>query len=273
MVTLPESFAASESHKARDMAESFGANADAYDRARPRYPDALVDRILSETRHESVGVDVLDVGIGTGISSAPFRDRGGRVLGVDADARMADFARSRGFDVEVAKFEEWDSGGRTFDLVIAGQTWHWIDPVSGAGKASSVLRPGGRLALFWNVMQFPDAIGAAFDEVIARALPGTPFANGISRGLSGYGSQLDKAADGIRAVGGFSGVEQWRFDWSRVYSRDEWLEGLPTSGGFNRLPAGQLQPLLEGIGRVLDDAGGSFTMSYAAMVVTASHGS
>jgi SAM-dependent methyltransferase len=250
------------------MAESFGANADTYDRARPRYPDALVERIVAETPHRTETLRVLDVGIGTGISAAPFRQRGAEVLGVDVDERMAAFARARGLEVEVAKFENWDAAGRLFDLVVAGQTWHWIDPVAGADKAATVLRPSGRLALFWNVMQFPEPIGAAFDAVIARVLPDTPFANGISRGVAGYGSQLDKAADGIRAVGRFGEVEQWRFDWSRVYTRDQWLEGLPTSGGFNLLAAERLQPLLDGIGQVIETAGGSFTMGYAAMVVT-----
>ncbi|NNC13381.1 methyltransferase domain-containing protein [Planctomonas sp. JC2975] len=268
MVTLPERSVASESHRARQMAESFGANAEAYDRARPRYPDALVDRIIAETRHDTPRMDVLDVGIGTGISAIPFHERGADVLGVDVDDRMATLARSRGFTVEVAKFEKWNAAGRRFDLVIAGQTWHWIDPVAGARKAAEVLRPGGRLALFWNVMRFPEPIGAAFGEVFARVLPGNPIAAGMTAGAGAYGSQLDKAADGIRGAGGFTDIEQWRFDWKRVYSRDEWIDALPTSGGLNRLAAEQLRPLLEGMSTVIDDAGGSFTMDYAAVLAT-----
>ena len=269
MVTLPERFTAADSHRARDMAESFGEHAAAYDRARPHYPGELVDRILAETRAGSREPDVLDVGIGTGISALPFRERGAHVIGVDVDDRMAEFARSRGFEVEVARFEKWDAAGRDFDLVIAGQTWHWIEPVAGAAKAAGVLRRGGRLAVFWNVMQFPPELGAAFDAALARRLPGTPFARGISAGLNGYESQLDKARAGIRESGAFGDVDRWRFDWRREYSRDEWLDGLPTSGGFNRLPADRLEPLLDEIGRAIDDVGGSFTMDYAAMVVTA----
>ena len=45
---------------------------------------------------------------------------------------MADFARRTGIEVEVATFEAWDSAGRTFDAVAAGQAWHWVDPVAGA---------------------------------------------------------------------------------------------------------------------------------------------
>ncbi|GAB3807976.1 class I SAM-dependent methyltransferase [Humibacter antri] len=251
------------------MAESFGVHAAAYDRARPRYPSELADRALAETRTASNTAEVLDVGIGTGISAQPFHERGARITGVDADPRMAEFARSRGFDVEVAKFEEWDAAGRYFDLVVAGQTWHWIDPLTGAAKAASVLRGGGRLAVFWNVMQFPPELGAALDAALERHLPGTPFARGISAGLSGYESQLHKASAGIRESGEFGEAERWRFDWRREYGADEWLDGLQTAGGFNRLPVERLEPIFDEIRQAIDDVGGSFTMDYAAMVVTA----
>ena len=40
------------------------------------------------------------------------------MLGVESDARMADFARRTGIEVETATFEAWDSAGRTFDAVV-----------------------------------------------------------------------------------------------------------------------------------------------------------
>ncbi len=45
--------------------------------------------------------------------------------------------------------------------VIAGQTWHWLDPVAGAARAAPVLRPGSRLAVVWNAMEPPRDLGAA----------------------------------------------------------------------------------------------------------------
>ena len=79
---------------------------------------------------ESRGLDVLDVGTGTGVAAPHFQAAGCRVLGVDVDARMAGFARRTGLAVEVATFEEWDPAGRTFDTVIAGQARHWVDPLA-----------------------------------------------------------------------------------------------------------------------------------------------
>jgi SAM-dependent methyltransferase len=138
-----------EPHQYRQVAESFGADAERYDRGRPSYPGALVERIVAA----SPGPDVLDAGCGTGIAARQFQAAGCRVLGVDPDARMAGLARRSGIAVEVATFEAWDPAGRRFDAVIAAQAWHWVDPVAGAAKAALALRPGGRLAVFWNAFQ------------------------------------------------------------------------------------------------------------------------
>jgi SAM-dependent methyltransferase len=120
-----------------------------------------VERIIAG----SPGRDVLDVGIGTGVSARAFQTAGCRVLGVEVDSRMAEFARQRGFDVEVARFEDWDAAGRRFDAIIAGMTWHWIDPAAGARKAAGLLRPDGRLAVFWNIGQPPPDLAGAFSDV------------------------------------------------------------------------------------------------------------
>jgi len=247
------------------MAESFGSGPERYDRSRPRYPQAMVDAIIAA----SPGRDVLDVGIGTGVSARAFHAAGCRVLGVDVDARMAEFARRSGFEVEVARFEDWDPAGRTFDSVIAGQTWHWVSPVAGAAKAAKVLRPGGRLAVFWNVFQPPPDLSDAFAAVYRRVLPGSPLSRGTFGGLGAYSGQFTKAADGIREVGAFGDPEQWQFDWERSYTRDEWLDQVPTFGGHNQLVPGKLEELLAGIGAAIVAVGGSFTMGYAAVVVTA----
>ena len=261
----PASFSASEPHEVREMAGSFGLDAERYDRARPGYPQAMVDRIIAG----SPGRDVLDVGIGTGISARPFHAAGCRVTGVDVDDRMARLAERQGFEVEVARFEEWDPGGRMFDLVIAGQAWHWVSPVAGAVKAAQVLRPAGRLAAFWNVFQFPARLSEAVAGVYRQVLPGSPFSRGTSAGLAAYSGLTTKAADGIREAGGFGPSEQWQFDWERPYTRDEWLDQVPTSGGHSQFPPGKLDELLAGIGAAIDSVGGVFTMSYTAVVVTA----
>ncbi|MER6178230.1 class I SAM-dependent methyltransferase [Streptosporangium sp. NPDC001681] len=255
-----------EPHKARQVAESFGADAERYDRARPRYPDALVERIVAA----SPGPDVLDVGCGTGIEARQFQAAGCTVLGVDPDERMAEFARRSGVEVQVATFEAWDPAGRTFDVVIAGQAWHWVDPVAGAVKAAQVLRPGGRLAVFAHDFEPPPAIAEAFNAVYRRVVPDSPF-NGRppQQTQDIYQEMFTMFADGIRKADEFGDPEQWRFDWERFYTRDEWLDLLPTTGGLTRLPADKLAEVLADVGAAIDAIGGGFTMPYTTMAVTA----
>ena len=44
--------------------------------------------------------------------------------------------------------------------------------------------------------------------------------------------------------------------------RDEWLDLVPTTGGFTRHPEAIQTELLDGLGAAVDAAGGTFTMSY-----------
>jgi SAM-dependent methyltransferase len=252
------------------VAESFGADAARYDRARPGYPTAMVERIVAE----SPGRDVVDAGCGTGISARLFQAAGCRVLGVDPDPRMADLARASGLEVEVAKFEQWDAAGRSFDAVVAGQAWHWVNMAAGAAKAAAVLRPGGRLAVFWNAFDLPAELRGAFGAVYQRVVPDSPMASGFwSRPASvQYQAMCDTAADGMRQAGAFGDPQTWRFDWSRPYTRAQWLDQVPTFGGHSLLPPGVQAELLAGIGAAVDAVGGAFTMDYATLVATAARG-
>lgn len=269
MPTLPpEHPSPPEPHtlRARLVAESFGTDPERYDRTRPRYPDAMVEAIVAA----APGPDVLDVGIGTGIAARQFQAAGCTVLGVDADARMADWARRRGHEAEVAAFEAWDPDGRSFDAVVSGQTWHWVDPVAGAAKAAKVLRPEGRMAVFWNDGRPPRDLAGAFAEVYGRLAPNSPAARlWTAAGEQGYAVLCTRAADGMRTTGAFGEPEVWRFTWERPYTRDEWLDQLPTTGGHAGLPPAVLTRLTAGIGAAVDAAGGGFTMRYTTVVVTA----
>jgi SAM-dependent methyltransferase len=256
-----------ESHQYRQMAESFGIDPERYDRARPRYPDALVERIVAA----SPGPEFLDVGCGTGIAARQFRAAGCRVLGVEPDPRMTDFARRTGIEVEVATFEAWDSAGRTFDAVVAGQAWHWVDPVAGAAKAAQVLRPGGALAVFWHVFDPPQDVAEAAAAVYHRLVPDSPLNFRARPAQADRNAALftTKAADGMREAGGFGDPERWQYDWERSYTRDEWLDQLATSGALTQLPPDKLAEMLAAVGTALDPVADGFTVRLVTVAVTA----
>ena len=253
-----------EPHRHRQAAESFGSDPERYDRARPRYPDVLIERIVAA----APGRLVLDVGAATGIVARQFQAAGCHMLGVDPDPRLAEFARNSGVDVEVSTFEAWDAAGRTFDAVVSGESWHWVDPVAGARKAAEVLRPRGLLAVFWNTGQPAAGLDEAFAEVYRRVLPDSLVSRlGETAIEEAHSAMCANAIDGIRASDAFDEPEQWRFEWAQSYTREEWLDALKTSGGA--ISESELAGLLEGVGDAIDDHGGSFTMNYLTFMVTA----
>ncbi|BAW06441.1 methyltransferase type 11 [Nocardia seriolae] len=248
------------------MAESFGIDAARYDRTRPPYPAAMIEAVLAATP----GRNLLDVGCGTGIEARRFRDAGCTVLGVEPDARMADFARATGIEVEIGMFEQWDPAGRSFDGVISGTAWHWVDPVAGPAQAARVLRPEGRLALFWHVPDMPPEASAAFAAVYRKFMPDSPVSLVADRpAIEIYQTIFDKVGGGIQEAGGFTTPEQWRFDWRHTYTRDEWLDQIPTHGALTQAPPDTLAAVLDGIGAAIDAMGGNLEIGYTTVVVTA----
>ncbi|MFC9999517.1 class I SAM-dependent methyltransferase [Nocardia sp. NPDC127526] len=257
--------AAPEPHRQRQVAESFGVDVERYDRTRPHYPEELIRRIAADA-HE-----VLDVGCGTGIAARQLQAAGCTVLGVEPDSRMADFARGRGVDTEVATFEDWDRDGREFDAVTAGQAWHWVDPVAGARKAAEALRAGGRFTAFWYVLTTPPAVTEAFADAYRRVGPDSSFRFPATaeQALAGYQAMSAKAAEGIREAGGFAEPEQWRFDAERTFTRAEWLDQLPTLGSMTQLSPDALTELLNAVGTAIDAIGGRFTVPFTTVAVSA----
>ena len=143
-------------HANRVRAESIGTLAEEYDRLRPTIPPALVDDLVA------LGPErVLDVGCGTGKVARALLSRGLSVLGIEFDERMAAVARRHGVEVEVGAFEDWDARGRTFDLIVASDSWHWIDPERGWRKVGEVLAPGGTVVRMWNQLELEQPLLAA----------------------------------------------------------------------------------------------------------------
>lgn len=102
-----------------------------------------------------------------------------------------------------------------------------------------------------------------------RVVPGSPVLQRGTPGPEAYSALCDEAADGIRGTAAFSGPERLRFGWDRRYSRDEWLDAVPTFGGHGQFPPDTLEELLAGIGAAIGAAGGSVTGRYATVAVTA----
>ena len=249
-------------HENRGRAESFGVDAERYDRARPSYPAAIVDELLASKPGR-----VLDVGCGTGKVARLFLARGCEVLGVEPDSRMAGVARSHGILVEVATFELWNPAHRMFDLVVCGQAWHWIDPSLGTQRAASVLVPGGRLAIFWNRGGHDAPTQAALNEAYVRFAPAL-----VAKETVPLGNEPSDRSDDIAAIAAthlFAPCQLRTYGWTQQYSRDGWLDQLGTHSDHIALEPQQRAALLDAVGTAIDRLGGSITVHYETQLINA----
>ncbi len=92
----------------------------------------------------------------------------------------------------------------------------------------------GRFAAFWNVAEPPPGVREAFRKIYVEVVPDALATRAYSMPAPPQISSsplLTKTIEGIRKVGGFGEPEQWQFEWECVYSKDEWLDQLPTQGG------------------------------------------
>jgi len=134
--------------------QSFGAWAQDYQKFRPGYPPELVTAVLAQ--HPDFGarpLRVVDIGAGTGQLTRTLLELGCEVTAVEPDDRMrAVLIESVGTQIAVAgSAEDLPVADGSVDAVLGAQMWHWVDPNAALPEIARVLRPGGLLAILWNL--------------------------------------------------------------------------------------------------------------------------
>ena len=247
------------------LRRTFDAVAEEYQDARPEYPDALYEALISLTG-VTAGVDELcEVGCASGKATLPLARRGfaircvelGGALAAEARRNLAGFERVR---VEHADFESWtpgqspgtvrDDGFGGFGLVFAATAWHWIDPAVRYRKAWSLLRPGGHLACWEALHVVPETGGDPFFAQIQDVYD--EIGSGMPTGwVSPTPATLPDGRAEIEASGLFTDVTVRRFDWEIRYTADEYIRLLDTFSSNLSMAAWQRERLYGEIRRRL----------------------
>lgn len=153
--------AASELHPAT---HGFELAADAYERGRPDYPAVAVDWLVERLGIEP-GRTVLDLAAGTGKLTRLLIPTGADVIAVEPIAEMR--AKIAGARVLEGTAEAIPLADASVDAVTVAQAFHWFRAEDALREIHRVLRPGGGLALVWNVRDESNPLQAAVSELLA----------------------------------------------------------------------------------------------------------
>ena len=153
-----------ERSKRRHQRTLFDSVAQLYEASRLGYPSDIVEFAVA-TAAAGAGSEVLEVGCGTGQLTERLACFGFRLTAIDLGPSMISAARRRldgsAVSFEVASFEDFAAPEASFDLIISGTAFHWVDPEVRFRKPARLLRPGGWLALLETGERYDDPFGAA----------------------------------------------------------------------------------------------------------------
>jgi SAM-dependent methyltransferase len=251
----------------------FGEVAELYDRVRPSYPSALVDAVIDFTGVPTPST--IEVGGGTGKATVLFAQRGVKVHVVEPSAEMLAVAGQRlaafpQVTFDQASFEEWNPRGRTFDLLIAAQAWHWVPPRVRFQRAREVLPAGGTIAIFGNrPLAIPEPMRSALEACYVEHAP--ELADRRPGALSGT-IPADDDADRELAeemAGLFGPFETRVIGWSAQHRAAEYAELISTFSHHRMLPPQRLGRLLDAVQTTIDANGGVLEHPYAVEAILA----
>ena len=185
-----------------------------YVKYRPGYPVGVL-HALEEMAGLKPEWKVADIGSGTGKLAELFLRYGLEVTGVEPNREMREAAeillsQEANFVSLEATAEQTGLPDNSFDLVTAGQAFHWFDAEKSKIEFRRILKPGGGVALIWN----------------DRKTQGTPFLDGyeqLLRSLPEY-VEVGHKTEGAMKLKGF--FESESMQWATPNQQDFEWEGL-----------------------------------------------
>lgn len=172
-----------------DPARSFDRAAEAYEQARPGYPDELLDVFPL-----AASATVLDLGAGTGKLTRVLARRYATVIAVEPLDGMRTILEAAvpAAETHAGVAESIPLPEASVDGVFAAQAFHWFANDDAVAEIARVLRPGGLLALVWNETEEPSPLPQkflgyqkSFQRPAIEALQEQPWSEVVGRGPFG----------------------------------------------------------------------------------------
>lgn len=218
-----------QSGQARFFQADFGRTAEDYGRYRAGFPDELFNRL----QRFGIGLQdqrVLDLGTGTGYLARSLALRGARVVGADRSVEImrASLALDASANAKIqyvqCRAEDLCFAAGSFDVVAAGQCWHWFHRSRAAAEARRVTVAGGRLLLaHFDWIPLPGNIADVTEKLIEKHNPNWKFGGGMGIYPKWFGDA---------ANAGYREIESFTFDEFTPYSHEAWRGRIRASAGI-----------------------------------------
>jgi len=230
-------------------AKGFGAEAAAYDRGRPSYPQAAVDWLASMLRIRPSS-RVADLAAGTGKLTELLASHGCDLVAVEPVEAMRDQLRARLPDTPLVAgvAEAMPFAPASLDAVTVAQAFHWFNPDQAMRELARVIRPGGRLGLIWNArdrgVDWVDRVWTVMDRV-ERQAPWRDHGQGGPRGAPRWGE---------RVLAGRPGWSPWTeatFYHVQRLTHDQVIDRIRSVSHIAALPPARQGAVLHKIARIL----------------------
>lgn len=219
----------------REHALSFASVAEAYDRARPSYPEEAVTWLVGSGQAR-----VVELGAGTGKLTEMLVAAGHEVVAVDPLPQMLGRLRERapGATAVMATAEQVPLPSRWADVVVCAQSFHWFDHGKALPEAVRLLRPGGVLALVWNTR----------DE-------GIPWVRRLGRIIGADAAARDELVDPVIRSDEFGWVAQKEFRFWQSLRREELVDLVRSRSYVATMGEAEREDVLEQVRALYDDYG------------------
>ena len=229
---------------------NFGAAAADYGTFRAGFPGSLFDR-LAEFDVGSSGQRVADLGTGTGTLARGFAVRGCDVVGIDPDERMVSQAKQldakQHINVEYVQATAETTGleDSRFDVVTAGQCWHWFDRPKAANEVLRILKKGGKLVIaHFDWLPLSGNVVEATEQLIEKH--NRKWKLGGGRGL--YPEWLPGLSEA-----GLLNLETFSYDVDVPYTPEAWRGRIRASAGVAALSSDEVKKFDSDLARTLSD--------------------
>lgn len=239
--------------------------ADAYNRVRPRYPQAIITRAV-EFAQIPQQATILEIGCGPGIATVEFAQAGFAMLALEPSYEAYQVAQHnclqyKNVNILNTTFEEWELEPGKFNAVLAATSWHWVSPEIRYSKAATALKDNGSLILLWNTPpQISYEVYQPLHQVYQKHAPTLAKYEDINT----HAANLSHFAEDVLKSGKFKNLVSEQIITEVTYSVEDYLALLSTLTPYIKLEPETRHALFAGLEKVLAKCG-DLQLSYLSV--------